>query len=490
MQGLRFDRVLIDPTPDALGETLAAANKGYRVGLLRWPPKDFTAFVSKWRSAAEGRRQWKGKGSVAVAWWSDPLGRKHCRVVGAAGADDLFQPDTDAYREGRERPYLWLVYPDDLYPREQSGIELWAGCRCGASGPPERLGWMGPWCAACHDRAEEGAPQTRPGLCRPVVFSGHPFWVGDVVFLPDGRTLLVRVDCYPSVWVWDTVTGRVAQRTFPGKPKNAYAYALTVSADGRRAAISIDGRVYLWSPVDDADGPTLSPSSDSRAGRVALAFSPDGTLLASASADWGDGRILVHESTTGRLLRTLVLDSSLYHMTERCLAFSPDGRTLALAVDEEPMVRRWDVESGEELPALPGGSDDGGDVVAYSPDGKTLAAGYSQPADGFLQLWDAVSGADRGTFKEGPVTCLAFSPDSRLLATVGDDACLRLRNAADGRLLATFRWHQADIDTVAFSPDGRWLATGGKEERVKLWPVDALLGRGRRPAPRRKSQKR
>ncbi|HYT87735.1 MAG TPA: hypothetical protein VEL76_03350, partial [Gemmataceae bacterium] len=58
---------------------------------------------------------------------------------------------------------------------------------------------------------------------------------------------------------------------------------------------------------------------------------------------------------------------------------------------------------------------------------------------------------------------------------VGGDGCLRLRDATDGHLLGAFRWHQSAIDTVAFSPDGHWLATGGKEDRIKLWPVDALL---------------
>jgi WD40 repeat protein len=77
----------------------------------------------------------------------------------------------------------------------------------------------------------------------------------------------------------------------------------------------------------------------------------------------------------------------------------------------------------------------------------------------------------------GPAGALAFSPNGKLLATGGRDCCLRLRRAADGRLLGTFLWHQGHIDAVAFSPDGRWLATGAKEDRVKLWPVAALLGR-------------
>src|SRR6266542_4119944 len=178
----RFDRMLIDPTPKALSQALAeasaAANKGFRARLLSWPPDDFTAFVTAWRAAPEGQRQWNAPGifrkkgyagdtrsAAAVVWWSDPLHRKHCRVVAerieCAGPMEtgLFEPER--YKRYPERPVLWRVYPDDLYLREQADKwQLWAGCRCGASGTPEELGWMGPWCAACHDRAEEGTPLT------------------------------------------------------------------------------------------------------------------------------------------------------------------------------------------------------------------------------------------------------------------------------------------------------------------------------------------
>jgi WD40 repeat protein len=111
--------------------------------------------------------------------------------------------------------------------------------------------------------------------------------------------------------------------------------------------------------------------------------------------------------------------------------------------------------------------------------------------DDNLRLWDVASGKEKASFK-GPVGGLAFSPDSRLLATVGRDGCLRLRYAADGRRLGAFRWHQSDIDAVAFSPDGRWLATGAKEDQVKLWPVDALLGQEQpaaRPSPHLKCRR-
>jgi hypothetical protein len=174
-----FDRVLVDPTPAVLKRTMTAAaataNKGLRTKKLAWPPDDLRSFRRELRSLAEGQHQWTGRDArLAVAWWSDLLGRKHYRIVAHRGCrGDLFQLDTDMYREGRERPVLWRVYPDDLYLKEEKDERpLWAVCRCGVAGPPEEVGWVGPWCGACHDRAEEGHP---PGAARPAS-SGHVHW--------------------------------------------------------------------------------------------------------------------------------------------------------------------------------------------------------------------------------------------------------------------------------------------------------------------------
>src|SRR5262249_60586876 len=101
-----------------------------RPRLLPWPPDDFHAFVATWRTAPEGQRQWnapgpfrkKGPGgdtrsAAAVVWWSDPMRRKHCRVVaervdcGRTMESDLLEPEYDPWDKKPERPVLWRGYP-------------------------------------------------------------------------------------------------------------------------------------------------------------------------------------------------------------------------------------------------------------------------------------------------------------------------------------------------------------------------------------------
>jgi WD40 repeat protein len=337
---------------------------------------------------------------------------------------------------------------------------------------------MGPWCGACHDSAKGGQPLVRPGVCRPVVFSGRT-WVHDLAWGAGGRLLLAHSLYHPDVRVWDTVTGQVQKRTYGDKTK-----AIAVSPDGTTVAVCAGGEVRTWSLVDWRDRLTQSlhfddPACDS----AALTFSPDGKLLAVASLPYFSPttRVMLVDSVTGRKQRTLSLRQRAQHWGPHPLAFSPDGKVLALACGR-PLVRRWEVASGRELPALPD-NPLGVSAIAWGPDGKSLVVAQDYWDPGRMQLWNVASRRVRWSLP-GPVGAVAFSPDGRVLAAAGRDGCLRFCNPADGRIKGTYRWRQEDISAVAFSPDGQWLATAGweKENRVKLWPVDALLRKRKKPA--------
>jgi WD40 repeat protein/serine/threonine protein kinase len=194
----------------------------------------------------------------------------------------------------------------------------------------------------------------------------------------------------------------------------------------------------------------------------ALAYHPDGRLLAAAG---DDGMIRLWETDTRRLVRLLVGHGG----PVRGLAWSPRGRFLASAGDDGA-VRLWEAASGLLLRTCRGHK---GSVqaVAWSPDGKTLAGGGR---DGVVQRWNAADGLPlpQTLVQQGPVEAVAWSPDGKLLASAGRERTVRLWEAGSGRAVHALEGHTLpQVAALAWSADSRTLASAGSDGKVLLWDV-------------------
>jgi WD40 repeat protein/type II secretory pathway predicted ATPase ExeA len=207
---------------------------------------------------------------------------------------------------------------------------------------------------------------------------------------------------------------------------------------------------------------------------TAVAFSADGRRLASGS--W-DQTVKFWDVATGQGLSTI--DSEIKGV--EALAFSHDGHLLA-AESSTNTVALWDAATGRAIRTLPGGEPLGLFLnaenwvysIAFSPDSRWLASGVDNKT---VRLWEVRTGRpvhDLAGLRRS-VICIAFSPDGRWLASGGGDKTIEIWEVATGQEMRRLSGHKKDVYAVAFSPDGRWLASASGDKSVKLW--DATTGR-------------
>ena len=191
-----------------------------------------------------------------------------------------------------------------------------------------------------------------------------------------------------------------------------------------------------------------------------MAYSPEGTLLAAA----GSLGIWLYDTATYDEIALLTGHTREVYG----IAFSPDGSILASASDDRT-VRLWDVATGDTLKTLTGHTDFVYSV-AFSPDGSILASGSG---DDTIRVWDAATGERLNTLTghTNHVYGIAFSPDGETLASGSRDTTIRLWDVATGDTLNTLTGHTNDVLSVTFSPDGTILASACYDRIVRLWDV-------------------
>ncbi len=189
---------------------------------------------------------------------------------------------------------------------------------------------------------------------------------------------------------------------------------------------------------------------------LSVSVSPDGTLVATGSVQTAR----IWESNSRKLLDTFDPGYLAW-----CLAFSPDGRVLAVGTDNK-RVCLWDVRERRELRTLTGHTDRVW-CLAFSPDGSLLATGSHDRTIGLwaTNTWELL----RTIPTETTVNSLVFSPDGQLIATGEYTGEVKLYNADDGSLKRIVGRHIDEVASVSFRPDGQFIASACHKDGVKLW---------------------
>jgi WD40 repeat protein/serine/threonine protein kinase len=245
--------------------------------------------------------------------------------------------------------------------------------------------------------------------------------------------------------------------------------AVRFTPDGTMlASASQDGSVRLW---DVATRRAVLSLKEFEAQVTSLAFTTDGALLAAAS---DDDRIQLWDLATQRQV-----DSWQDAAREKRIAFTPDGKLLASGGARGP-IKLWDIPTRHKRASLPGPG--GWLSVAISPDGRTLAA--SSGVDATVRLWDMATQQEIAVLRghKANPTSVAFSPNGKMLASCDHNATIKLWDVATQRTVRTLQGQTASYWAVTFSPDGKMLITASADSLIRLWdtatwqPVRTLRG--------------
>lgn len=255
-----------------------------------------------------------------------------------------------------------------------------------------------------------------------------------------------------------------------GNSPNSISH-ISFSPDGKLIAVaSADHTMTAW---NHETGQKLKTFQGLLDWTGSISFSPNGKRIAMAGMDANnrESAVKLWDISTGKELKTLIQEPPSSGMgISRDIRFSSDSQAISV-ISSDSTARLWDISTGKEL-NIPGISNFSKENQKQFPskDGKTI---FTKQPDGRVKRWDRSTGKELEPlyWHRSLSSTFQFSEDGKTISTVSWDGVVRTRDISTGKELRSFQLDFFVSTSIDFSDDGSMIAAATNEDIVKLWNV-------------------